>query len=55
MPTLARERHEFAPPVLIHPSAVHLIIYSTDADLIHVVRILGGRQNWRALLEVIDA
>lgn len=29
--------------------------YYIEADLIHVVRILGGRQNWRALLEVIDA
>ena len=55
MPTLARERNEFAPPVRIHPSAEHLIIYYIDADLIHIVRILGGRQNWRALLEVIDA
>jgi toxin ParE1/3/4 len=55
MPTLARERMEFHPPVRIHPSAEHLIIYYMDADQIHIVRILGGRQNWRALLEVIDA
>jgi toxin ParE1/3/4 len=55
MPTIARERMDFDPPVRIHPSAEHLIIYCIDADMIQVVRILGGRQNWRALLEVIDA
>lgn len=54
MPSLARERREFDPPVRIHPSAEHLIIYRIEADLILVIRILGGRQNWRAMLEVID-
>ena len=54
LPTIARERLEFDPPVRIHPSAEHLIIYYIDADTIHIVRVLGGRQNWRALLEVID-
>jgi len=55
MPTIARERLEFDPPVHIHPSAEHLIIYCIDGDMILVVRSLGGRQNWRAMLEVIDA
>ena len=55
MPTLARERTEFDPPVRIHPTAEHLIIYRVDGDLILVIRILGGRQNWRAMLEIIDA
>ena len=55
MPTIARERLEFDPPVRIHPSAEHLIIYYIDTDSIHIVRILGGRQNWRALLAKIDA
>ena len=55
MPTLARERDEFIPPVRIHPAAEHLIIYHIDGDMIVVIRILGGRQNWRAMLEVIDA
>ena len=55
MPQLARERAEFTPPVRIHPAAEHLIIYRIDGDWLSVIRILGGRQNWRALLEVIDA
>ena len=55
MPKLARERTEFAPPVRIHPTAEHLIIYRIDGDRLSVIRILGGRQNWRALLEVIDS
>ena len=55
MPTLARERAEFDPPVRIHPAAEHLVIYCIDGDMILVIRILGGRQNWRAMLEVIDA
>ena len=55
MPTLSRERVEFDPPVRIHPAAEHLIIYRIDGDLITIIRILGGRQNWRAMLEIIDA
>lgn len=55
MPQLARERAEFTPPVRIHPAAEHLIIYRIDGDWLSVNRILGGRQKWRALLEVIDA
>ena len=54
MPTMARERPEFSPPVRIHPSAEHLIVYRTHDDALEVIRILGGRQNWRAILEVID-
>ena len=55
MPTLARERAEFDPPVRIHPTAEHLIMYLVDGDIVLVIRILGARQNWRAMLEVIDA
>jgi toxin ParE1/3/4 len=55
MPTLARERVEFDPPVRIHPTAEHLIIYCVDGVFILIIRILGGRQNWRAMLEVIDS
>jgi toxin ParE1/3/4 len=55
MPTIARERDEFDPPVRIHPAAEHLIIYRVEEALLLVIRILGGRQNWRAMLEMIDA
>lgn len=55
MPQLARERPEFTPPAYILPAAEHLIIYCAEGDSLLVVRILGSRQNWRVLLEVIDA
>ena len=54
MPPLARERREFDPPVRIHSTAEHVIIYLVDGDVIVVIRILGGRQNLRAMLYLID-
>lgn len=55
MPTIARVRSEFDPPIRIHPFAEHMIIYRTENNWLSVIRILGGRQNWRGLLETIDA
>lgn len=55
MPTIARERTEFVPPVRIHPAAQHLIICRIDGDMLLVIRILGSRRNWRALFELMDA
>lgn len=54
MPELARERTEFVPPVRIHPSGSHLIVYRTMGDHLDVLRILGGRQKWQRLLEVLE-
>jgi toxin ParE1/3/4 len=54
MPAMSRERSEFTPPVRIHPSAEHLIVYRIEEDWLLVIRVLGGRQNWRAILEAID-
>ncbi|WP_307534336.1 type II toxin-antitoxin system RelE/ParE family toxin [Paracoccus sp. PAMC 22219] len=54
MPGIARERPEFNPPVRIHPSGAHLIIYRTIGDRLDVLRVLGGRQNWPILLEVLE-
>lgn len=54
MPGIARERLEFNPPVRIHPSGAHLIIYRTAGDQLDVLRILGGRQNWPGLLELLE-
>lgn len=54
MPTMARERTEFKPPVRIHLHQSHLIIYSVGKDHITVLRLLGGRQNWQAILKAID-
>jgi len=54
MPKLARERTEFMPPVRIHPYNEHLIIYKIAGDHIDIMRILGGGQDWRALLNMLD-
>ncbi|WP_369293116.1 type II toxin-antitoxin system RelE/ParE family toxin [Stappia sp. MMSF_3263] len=54
MPTLARERTEFEPPVYIHPHQSHLVIYTLTNDRIDIVRILGGRQNWQAILRATE-
>ena len=45
MPEMARERPEFDPPVRIHPSAEHLIIYRIDNDHLAVLRVLGAGQD----------
>lgn len=54
MPEMARERSEFTPPVRIHPSGEHLIIYRIEADHLAIVRILGGRQDWLTILRAVD-
>ena len=54
MPEIARERPEFSPPVRVHPSAQHVIIYRIAADHIVILRVLGGRQNWQTYLELAE-
>jgi toxin ParE1/3/4 len=54
MPEIARERPEFNPPVRIHPSAEHIVVYRIEPAHIEVIRILGGKQNWHSILRVID-
>lgn len=54
MPEIARERQEFTPPVRIHPSGQHLIVYRIESGHILVIRILGGRQDWAAILKALD-
>ena len=54
MPEIARERLEFNPSVRVHPSAQHLIIYRIEADHLVILRVLGGRQNWQAFLDLAD-
>ena len=55
MPAMARERPEFDPPVRIHPAAEHLIVYHVEHEWLVIIRVLGSRQNWRAILGVIDS
>lgn len=54
MPGIARERTEFSPPIRIHPTGQHLVIYRIEDDHLHIVRVLGGRQDWQRLLKAID-
>lgn len=54
MPGIARERTEFTPPVRIHPTGAHLVVYRIAHDHLHIVRVLGGRQDWQRLLQMIE-
>jgi len=54
MPEMARERLEFNPPVRIHPSAEHLIVYRIQDHHLAVLRVLGASQNWQAILRAVD-
>jgi toxin ParE1/3/4 len=50
-PEMAPERHEFTPPVRLHPHGPHPVIYIVREDVVVIVRVLGGGQSWRAVLE----
>ncbi len=50
-PEMARERPEFAPPVRVHPTGVHLVIYRSVGQGIEIIRILHGHQNLAVFLQ----
>ncbi|SEO20151.1 toxin ParE1/3/4 [Gemmobacter aquatilis] len=50
-PELARERREVTPPVRIHPSGSHLVLYRLEGQGIEIVRILHSHQNLMAYLQ----
>lgn len=54
MPGRARERPEFDPPVGIHPSGAHIVVYRIEGDHLAILRVLGGRQDWQAILPKDD-
>jgi len=54
MPTLAPERAEFTPPVRIHVHEEQVIVYTINRDHIVISRLLGGRQDWRSILKILD-
>lgn len=54
MPTMARERPESTPPVRIHTHSEHLLIYTLHEATVLIIRVLGGGQNWKAILENAD-
>ena len=49
-PEMAREREEFSPPVRIHPTGAHLVIYRRTDEKIEIIRILHGHQKLTAYL-----
>ena len=55
MPDLAPERSEFNPPVRIHPSGKHLIVYRYSGENLDIVRILGGQQDWASILGMLES
>ena len=50
-PEMARLQEVFDPPVRLHPSRAHLVIYREAAPGIEVIRILHGA---RRLVEALD-
>ena len=50
-PEMARERAEFSPPVRIHPSGSHLVIYRLEGRGVEIIRILHAHQNLLAYLQ----
>ncbi len=55
MPELAPERTAFTPPVRIHPSGRHLIVYRISGENLDVLRILGGQQDWHSILGAFES
>ncbi len=54
MPSLARERAEFSPPVRIHAHRKHLIIYTIATDHVAILRLLGDQQDWVSIFKAAD-
>ncbi len=50
-PTIARERTEFTPPIRIHPSGAHLVLYLAGKGGVVVLRVLHNRQD---ILSALD-
>lgn len=44
-PEMARERPEFSPPVRIHPSGAHIVIYLVDGATLVILRVLHKRMD----------
>ena len=51
IPEIARERKEFTPPVRIHSSGSHLVIYRREGQGVEIIRLLHAHQNLAAYLQ----
>jgi toxin ParE1/3/4 len=54
MPMIARERTEFSPPVRIYVHGGYLVVYRLNGTVLDVIRVLGARQDWQAILGQAD-
>lgn len=53
-PEMAREYVEFTPPVRILIHQGYVIVYRLEHAEIAIIRVLGGRQDWKQILSAID-
>lgn len=53
-PQLGRFHATSMPPVRIHPTRQHLVIYTDDAHGITILRVLGAAQDWGAVLAMLE-
>lgn len=53
-PEMARLRAEFTPPVRVHATGRHVIVYIDSPESIDIIRILGARQDWLGMLSALD-
>ena len=49
-PEIAREHHEFEPPVRIYPFRSHIVIYQFNRTELDILRVVHGRTDWAAAL-----
>jgi toxin ParE1/3/4 len=49
-PRATRERREISPPVRVHVVGSHLIIYSIEERVAHILRIMHGHADWQTEL-----
>jgi len=53
-PAMGRAHTRSTPPVRIHPTRQHLVIYTEDAEGITILRILGAAQDWSVILSALE-
>ena len=49
-PRMGRELKNIKPPVRVHTSGQHVIVYQIVDDHVEVIRIPASRQDWQTLL-----
>jgi toxin ParE1/3/4 len=55
MPSLTRERTDITPPVRLHAHEGHLVAYRLVEGQVVIIRLLGARQDWLAILRASES